>query len=77
MKLKFKCGMGTTGCMCKDCDNPLNILEEIGLNLEEVTQDPCLIQSIVSYKVGPNSEYRNTYTRGIFVELHYQSSKFF
>ena len=33
-------------CSCVSCDNPLNILEEFGVNLAEAGNDSCLMQNL-------------------------------
>ena len=52
MKAKTKCGHTPSGCLCKDCNNPLNLLEGVGVNIDDSILDSCLIQGIVAYKVG-------------------------
>ncbi|XP_076319286.1 uncharacterized protein LOC143230116 [Tachypleus tridentatus] len=46
-KMIRKCSM--LSCMCGDCDNPLNVLESMEIDLEKVISDPCLLYNV--YKV--------------------------
>ncbi|KAL9958468.1 hypothetical protein ACROYT_G035483 [Oculina patagonica] len=34
------------GCSCSSCNNPLNILEEFGVNVAEACNDSCLMQNL-------------------------------
>ncbi|XP_045623597.2 uncharacterized protein [Procambarus clarkii] len=38
-------------CSCKECDNPLNVLHVLGLNIHTARVDECLMQSLYSYNL--------------------------
>ncbi|XP_077522107.1 LOW QUALITY PROTEIN: uncharacterized protein LOC144133120 [Amblyomma americanum] len=43
-KARTKCEPGR--CSCLGCDNPLNLLEAVGIALREAQADPCLMQAV-------------------------------
>lgn len=38
-------------CVCVECDNPLNILHVLGLDVHAARVDECLMQNLYSYNV--------------------------
>lgn len=43
------------GCACISCDNPLNFLSSVGIELDRAREDACLMQGV--YKVGDLAAY--------------------
>ncbi|XP_050688440.1 uncharacterized protein LOC126981444 isoform X2 [Eriocheir sinensis] len=39
-------------CCCENCDNPLNVLHVMGIDVQAARQDECLMQNLYNYNVG-------------------------
>ncbi|XP_023214490.1 uncharacterized protein LOC111617427 isoform X2 [Centruroides sculpturatus] len=46
VKATRKCNSGRSVCLCSNCDNPLNILDEMGIDPVCAVLDMCLLQNI-------------------------------